>query len=329
MKRILIICLLILFYPLQKVNAIESKFELNVTVSTKLDITMKADGTTSVSSVSVKNNSNINEVYVKSMKLIARNGWSIESEYTDMQEEKSNTQAIKFGLQRNNDTEWFDEDEGLAVNDTLLKNQSKAYSFNVERTAFTKRISTQNAFSLEIKITDIPFREYSHEPKIMNDLINENVYVSESFDFDESTGTVIYMGDYNDYQVIIPKEINDIPVTTIGQGFSGMMGNKKLVIPNGVTRIEMDALRDAGDFNEDFILPSSISYIGDGAISLDASSIKFMSTVPPTFDMKYNPCISGDSERIIYVPKASLNAYYNATDYYTSSPKVEGRIVGY
>lgn len=332
MKKIMIICFIALLCPvqIQKIKGNESKIELDVTISTKLDITMKADGTTTVSTINVKNNSKVNEVFVKSMKLTPNNGWSLKSEYYDMHRLKANTKAIKFGLNRNDDIEWFDEDEGLTVGDTLTMSQSKSYSFSVERTAFTKRVDTQNAFNLEITITDIPFKEYAHEPVIMNDLLNGKLLVSDSFEFDESTGTLIsYIMNYDDYKVIIPKEVNGIPVKIIGSNFASMVGNKKIVIPNGVMSIESDALRDAGDYNEEFVLPPSITYVGDGAIALNATSIKFTSLTPPVFDMQYNACISGDSDRKIYVPKASLNAYYDATDYYTSSPKVEGKIVGY
>lgn len=142
-------------------------------------------------------------------------------------------------------------------------------------------------------------------------------------------------------EIVFPSKINDMPVTTIGNGnmynsvLSKLNDVKTVIIPNGVTTISDNAFKDCTSI-ENFSIPDTITYVGentfantkwfenqeDGLLYIGKVAYKYIGTAPMgEFILKDDTtsiakeCFYGQPIEKITIPKSvsniELHAFFN------------------
>lgn len=140
----------------------------------------------------------------------------------------------------------------------------------------------------------------------------------EDFTYERVSGEIVITGyTGTEFDIAIPAEIDDRPVTVIGEkAFSGY-DLKTIVLPDTIERIEEEAFYEC-DLLEDVELPNGLSFIGyaafDNCTSLDAI------TLPDDvmFDRRMSMALDGghyiiwspfDTNTVVYVSRDSETLY--------------------
>lgn len=123
----------------------------------------------------------------------------------------------------------------------------------------------------------------------------------EDFEYEFENGEVIitaYIG--SDFDIVIPKKIDDRPVTTIGEDAFRGYGVASIVFPETLTTINEHAFLNCDSLTE-IKLPKSLTFIGAGAFDGCAiTSLEIPENV--SFDWRGAYTYSGGYMKRIYSP---------------------------